>query len=232
MSQSLDATAPNEDPEPKAGRASAALGVTDAVTFAEATGASPEQMALLHAFRDLLVDWNGRMNLVGPSALAEFWGRHAYDSAQLLVLAPGAGTWADLGAGAGFPGIVLAILLKGRKGAKVHLVESMAKRCAFLRTAVEALELPATVHRARAESLSLKVDIVTARACAPVPRLLEFAWPYLSKGATGLFLKGQDVEAELAEATRYWDLKAELLPSLSSPAGRILRIERMRRVRR
>ena len=171
------------------------------------------------------------MNLVGPSALEAFWGRHAYDSAQLLPLAPGARTWADLGAGAGFPGLVLAILLKGQGGAKVHLVESMAKRCRFLDEVVGALGLPASIHHARAESLTLTVDIVTARACAPLPRLLEFAWPYLRKGATGLFLKGQDVEAELSEATTSWDFKAELLPSLSDPSGRIVRVKGLRRVR-
>jgi 16S rRNA (guanine527-N7)-methyltransferase len=189
-------------------------------------------MADLEAFRALLADWNERMNLVGPSALAEFWGRHAFDSAQLLDLAPDALTWADLGAGAGFPGIVLAVLLKGRPGARVHLVESMAKRCRFLETAVEALGLPAQVHQARAESLALEVDIVTARACAPLPRLLEFAWPWIRKRARGLFLKGQDIEVELAEATRSWDFKATLHPSRSGASGRILELERLRHVRR
>ena len=202
----------------------------DADGFAAATGADAGQMADLESFRGLLTDWNGRMNLVGPSALADFWGRHAFDSAQLLGLAPNARTWADLGAGAGFPGLVLAILLKGEPGAQVHLVESIAKRCAFLQAVVEALGLPASVHRSRAEDLSLTVDIVTARACAPLPRLLEFAWPCLRNGATGLFLKGQDVEAELAEATRYWKFQVRALPSRSGP-GTILEIGKVRRVR-
>ncbi len=206
------------------------LVVSDAESFAAATGASVAQMADLQAFRALLADWNGRMNLVGPSALEDFWGRHAFDSAQLLSVAPDARTWADLGAGAGFPGVVLAILLKGEAGAHVHLVESLAKRCAFLQAAVDALSLPATVRRARAESFSLPVDIVAARACAPLPRLLEFAWPWLRDGATGLFLKGQDVEAELAEATRYWKFEVRRLPSRSGP-GQILEIGKVRRVR-
>ena len=205
------------------------VSVSNAASFAAATGANSTQLADLEAFRSLLGEWNEKMNLVGPSALDAFWGRHAFDSAQLLPLAPQARTWADLGAGAGFPGLVLAILLKGREGAQVHLVDSMAKRCRFLSTVVERLALPAEVHNARAESLSLTVDIVTARACAPMPRLLEFARPYLRKGATGLFLKGQDVEAELAEATISWDFKAELLPSLSDPSGRIVRVRRLRR---
>jgi 16S rRNA (guanine527-N7)-methyltransferase len=202
--------------------------VTDAAGLQLAIGATPAQLEDLEAFRGLLAQWSERMNLVGPSALAEFWGRHAFDSAQLQALAPDALTWADLGAGAGFPGVVLAILLKGRPGAQVHLVESTAKRCRFLETVAADLKLPATVHQARAEALQLRVDIVTARACAPLPRLLEFAWPYLRKGARGLFLKGQDVEAELAAATRYWDLEAQLLPSRSGPTGRILDLTRVR----
>ena len=204
-------------------------GVTDAAGFQAATGASDARMADLEAFRVLLADWNQRMNLVGPSALADFWGRHAYDSAQLLALAPEALTWADLGAGAGFPGVVLAVLLKGQTGVRVQLVESVAKRCRFLEAAVEALGLPAQVRHARAEAQSIKVDIVTARACAPLPRLFEFAWPWLRKGATGLFLKGQDVEAELAEATKSWVFEADLLPSRSSPDGRIVRVRRLAR---
>ena len=205
--------------------------VVDPASFAAATGATPEQVADLERYRELLEEWSAKMNLVGPSALAEFWPRHAFDSAQLLQHAPEALTWADLGAGAGFPGLVLAILLKGRPGARVHLVESMAKRCRFLQAVVDELGLPAQVHNSRAENLSLAVDIVTARACAPMARLLEFARPWFRKGATGLFLKGQDVEAELAEATRYWDFAADLLPSQSG-SGRIVRIRRSPKERR
>ena len=197
----------------------------DAETFAEVTGATPEQMAELEAFRALLAEWNEVMNLVGPSALAEFWPRHAWDSAQLLQREPEALTWADLGAGAGFPGIVLAILLKGRDGAHVHLVESMAKRCRFLSEVVKKLDLPATVHNRRAEELTLNVDVVTARALSPMTKLLGYAQPFLKRGAKGLFLKGQDVEAELTEATKYWKFEAELSPSSSHPAGRIVQIK-------
>jgi 16S rRNA (guanine527-N7)-methyltransferase len=200
------------------------VSVTDAASFQAATDASPQQMADLEAFRALLAEWNEVMNLVGPSALAEFWPRHAWDSAQLLKLHPEALTWADLGAGAGFPGLVLAILLKGRANAHVHLVESMAKRCRFLSEVVKTLDLPATVHNRRAEELKLKVDAVTARACAPMPRLLGYAQPFLKQGAKGVFLKGQDVDAELTEATKYWKFEADLAPSLSSPNGRIVEI--------
>jgi 16S rRNA (guanine527-N7)-methyltransferase len=223
----MSAAAPRQ-PEPQAGFASPPA---DAAAFAAAVGASEAQMADMDAFLRLLTEWNGRMNLVGPSALAAFWPRHAYDSAQLLRLKPNAKVWADLGAGAGFPGLVLAILLKGTEGAKVHLVESMAKRCRFLADVAERLALPVDIHNARAEDLSIKVDIVTARACAPLPRLLGYAEPYLKRGATGLFLKGQDVVAELTEATKCWKFEAELAASSSHPDGRILEIKGLSRVR-
>lgn len=205
--------------------------VTDAASFQAATGATAEQMADLTAYLALLSEWNEKMNLVGPSALAQFWPRHAYDSAQLLNRAPAALTWADLGAGAGFPGVILAILLKGRDGAKVHLVESLAKRCRFLSEVAGVLDLPVQVHNARAESLKLKVDVVTARAVAPLPRLLGFAEPYLKAGAVGLFLKGQDAPAELEEARKAWRFDASLTQSLSSPDGQIVEIRGISRVR-
>jgi 16S rRNA (guanine527-N7)-methyltransferase len=208
-----------------------ALELFDAGAFQARVGASAAQMADMHAFRDLLIEWNGRMNLVGPSALGEFWRRHAFDSAQLCEIEPQARTWADLGAGAGFPGLVLAILTKHRPEAHVHLVESVAKRCRFLQTVVDALALPATVHNARAEDLSLRVDVVTARACAPMARLLGYAWPYLRADAVGLFLKGQDVGFELQEAARYWKFVADLIPSLSYSEGRIVRVKGVSRVR-
>ncbi len=206
--------------------------VIDAASFAVASGATPPQLADLERFRELLADWNERMNLVGPATLEVFWSRHAWDSAQLLLLAPDALTWADLGAGAGLPGVVLAILGKGRPGFHVDLVESMSKRCKFLSEAVSALDLPATVRHDRAENLDLSVDIVTARACAPLSRLLGYARPYLRRGATGLFLKGQDVVADMHEATIYWDYDAEVIPSLSDPRGRIVRVRRLGRARK
>ena len=212
-----DAKRPDPAAAPGGGR-------LDVEGFASLTGASERALADLAAYRDLLADWNQRMNLVGPATLPDFWSRHALDSAQLLPLAPGALTWADLGTGAGLPGVVLAILGRDRPGFHVHLVESMAKRCRFLESVVGQLGLPASVHNARAEDLDLAVDIVTSRACAPLVRLLGYARPYFRRGATGLFLKGQDVVAEIEEATRSWDFEVEILPSLSDDRGRILRI--------
>ena len=207
--------------------------VNDAESFARATGATPAQIADLDRFRELLADWNARMNLVGPATLEVFWNRHAWDSAQLLKLAPPeAKAWADLGAGAGLPGLVLAIMGKGQDGFHVHLVESMAKRCRFLSVVVAELDLPASVHNARAENLQLAVDIVTARACAPLTRLLGYARPYLKAGALGLFLKGQDVAAELEDAAKSWEFEADTLPSLSDPRGQIVRVRRLGRARK
>ena len=209
-----------------------ARSVTDAAGFARASGAGDAQMADRDRFRGLLTERNAVMNLVGPATLPDFWSRHAWDSAQLLRLAPQARSWADLGAGAGLPGVVLAILGKGRVGFHVDLVESMTKRCRFLGEVVEALDLPATVHNARAESLDLTVEIVTARACAPLHRLLGYARPYLQSGATGLFLKGQDVVSEMKEAARYWEYEADVVPSRSDARGRIVRVRRLGRARK
>ncbi len=204
--------------------------VFGAAEFQAATGATAAQMADLESFRTALAGWNTRMNLVGPSALAEFWLRHAYDSAQLLTLEPEALRWADLGAGAGFPGLVLAIFLKGRPGATVHLIESMAKRCRFLEEIVATIAVPAMVHHARAEDLDISVDVVAARACAPLSRLFRYAQPYLRRGAIGLFMKGQDVVAELEAATTSWKFEAELIDSLSHTDGRIVRMRKLKHV--
>ena len=197
--------------------------------FQTATGAWPERMADLATFLDRLTEANAVMNLVGPDSLPDFWNRHAFDSAQLLDLMPEARTWADLGAGAGFPGVVLAILLKGRADAHVWLIDSLQKRCRFLQAVVEELDLPATVVWGRAEEQEIKVDVVTARAVAPLEKLLGYAQPYLKRGAQGLFLKGEKAEAELQEARKVWQVDADLSVSRSDPRGRILTVRTLRR---
>ena len=208
------------------------LDPVDAAAFQRLTGCSDAQLADLTRFQALLAEWNAVMNLVGPATIGPYWNRHAWDSAQLLALAPDAKIWADLGAGAGLPGVVLAILLKDTPGAKVHLVESMAKRCRFLRVVADELALPVEIHNARAEELDLKVDVVTARACAPMVRLLGYAQPYLKRGAAGWFLKGQDVASELAEAATYWKFESDLRPSLSDPRGQIVQVKGLKSVRK
>jgi len=200
--------------------------------FSALTGATPTQIADLDLYRRMLIDGNAVMNLVGPASLPDYWRRHALDSAQLLPVIPGAVRWADLGTGAGLPGIVLAAMLKGQPNARVYLVESMAKRCRFLSEVVTALSLPAEVIHARAEVVDLKVQVVTARACAPLVRLLDFSRPYLRHGATALYLKGQDVVSELTEATIYWKFEADLYPSQSDPRGRMVRISGLKPLRK
>ncbi len=187
----------------------------------------------LSKFLIRLTAQNEVMNLVGPATLPHFWSRHALDSAQLLDRRPDARLWADLGAGAGFPGIVLAILLKhsGLPDPHVYLIDSLAKRCRFLQGLVDDLELPATVINDRAENLDLKVDVVTARAFAPFPKLFGFAERFFKNGADGWFLKGENVESELAEAGKLWRFEVDQYESLSDPRGRVVHIRRLKRAR-
>jgi 16S rRNA (guanine527-N7)-methyltransferase len=197
--------------------------------FRSLTAATPEHMAALETFLDRLTQTNAVMNLVGPDSLTDFWNRHAWDSAQLLSLAPEARRWADLGAGAGFPGLILSILLKDRPGAQVWLIDSLQKRCRFLQSVVDDLGLPATVVWGRAEQQALAVDVVTARAVAPLDKLLGYAQPYMDRGAQGLFLKGEKAELELREAARVWQVKADLSVSRSDPRGRIVTVRSLKR---
>ena len=199
--------------------------------FQALTGASDAAMADLETFAVRLAEANAVMNLVGPDTLPDIWNRHYWDSAQLLSLAPQATTWADLGAGAGFPGVVLAILLKGTPGAHVWLIDSLGKRCRFLQQVVDELRLPATVINGRAEAQALKVDVVTARAVAAMDKLLGYAQPYLQRGARGLFLKGEKAGLEVAEARRVWQFDGDLSVSRSDPRGRIVSVRSLRRVR-
>ena len=203
----------------------------DAAEFQTLTGASDAAVADLETFRQRLAEANEHMNLVGPATMPDYWSRHVLDSAQLLDHAPDALTWADLGAGAGFPGVVLAILLKGRPDAHIWLIDSLGKRCRFLQTVVDELALPATVIWGRAEEQEVAVDVVTARAVAAMDRLLGYAQPYFDGGAQGLFLKGETVETELTEAWKSWRFEAEWVPSRSDPRGRVVKVGSVRRVR-
>jgi len=198
--------------------------------FQTRRSATPAQMADLETLIARLTTANAVMNLVGPDTIPDVWNRHIFDSAQLLDLAPDAATWADLGAGAGFPGLVLAILLKDRADSHVWLVDSLGKRCRFLQDVVVALSLRATVVNGRAEDQRITVEVVTARALAPMDRLLGYAQPYLQRGAQGLFLKGEKAEAELIEARKLWQFESILSVSRSDPRGRIVSVRSLRRV--
>lgn len=196
----------------------------------EKLGVSRETFDRLVAYVALLRNWQRRINLIADSTLDDIWRRHILDSAQLLPLAaPSAQRWTDLGSGAGFPGLALAILLADRADATVTLIEANHKKAAFLIEAARICAAPAVVINKRIE-VALggndlqKCDVVTARALAPLPDLLKLASPLLMKGAQGLFLKGRDVEAELTEADKSWKTDMELLPSQTDPNGRIVRV--------
>ena len=193
---------------------------------------SQETLERLVTFRRLLAEASERMNLIGPKELELFWSRHVLDSAQLLKFAPEAKRWADLGAGAGFPGLVLASFLADSPGAAVHLVEATGKKAKFLEKVVSELALPAKVFNARIEDFRAgegPYDVVAARALAPLPRLMAYAKPILDRGAIGLFPKGANLDAELAAASDVLNggaYRADVLESLSDPRGRIVRISK------
>ena len=197
------------------------------------TPVSSETEARLDRYVGLLLEWQIKTNLVAPSTLPNLWTRHISDSLQLLTLAPSAKTWVDLGSGGGFPGVVLACALAEMPGANVHLVERNAKKAAFLREAVRITSAAATVHLAGigdiVDRIGSRVDCVTARALAPLHQLVGFAEPFVSGGAKALFLKGQDVEAELTEATKYWNIEPRLHSSRTGGHGWIVELDRIER---
>ena len=190
------------------------------------TPVSRETAVRLDRFVALLIEWQQRMNLVASSTLPYLWTRHVADSLQLLDLAPDAKIWVDFGSGAGFPGLAIACALADKPGSRVHLVESNGKKAGFLRQAVRVTGAPALVHQARienfGESFAEHTDVVTARAVAPLKVLCGQAFPLMQRGALALFPKGQDVEADLTEATKYWNIKPELIPSRTDASGRIV----------
>jgi 16S rRNA (guanine527-N7)-methyltransferase len=195
------------------------------------TPVSRETADRLDRFVDLLLTWQSRINLIAASTVPVIWTRHVADSLQLVPLAPSARIWVDLGSGGGFPGLVIACALADTPGARVHLVESSTKKAAFLREAIQVTGAPAFVHAMRIADFVKKVpetpEIVTARALAPLVELLAEAYPLLKGGAEGLFPKGQDVGAELTEATKRWSIQAALIPSRTDPNGRIVRVSRI-----
>jgi 16S rRNA (guanine527-N7)-methyltransferase len=188
------------------------------------TPVSRETQDRLDRFVSLLLDRNRTMNLIADSTVPRLWTRHVADSLQLLDLADGP-IWADLGSGGGFPGMVLACALAGTPGHAVHLIESREKKVAFLRDAVRVTGAPATIHAGRIEDITNtlpKIDVIAARALAPLPKLLDYVYPLVQKGVKALLMKGQDVAVELTQASKYWRIDAQCVPSKTDPAGRIL----------
>jgi len=216
----------------KAGQGDLAADKAEALRL---TPVSRETQQRLETFVALLLQWQQKTNLISPATIPNLWTRHVADSLQLIDLAPDAKVWVDFGAGGGFPAIPVACALAERPGAQVHLVESNGKKAAFLREAIRATGVPAVVHQKRIEdcgdSFGDKVDVVSARALAPLKILCDQAFPLIARGAVGLFPKGQDVAAELTEAAKYWRIEAETVPSRTSPEGCIVVVKGLLRLK-
>jgi 16S rRNA (guanine527-N7)-methyltransferase len=182
----------------------------------------------LAIFVELLDRWRQKTNLISNSTFATVWTRHIADSAQLSALAPDAKRWVDMGSGAGFPGLVIAIQLAGVPGALVHCIESDGRKCAFLREAVRATGAAAAIHPQRVEAIEPKslgtVDAVTARAFAPLPLTLELARPWMGRGAIAVFPRGESAKDQIAALPEAWAYAIETLQSVVNPKAAILRI--------
>jgi 16S rRNA (guanine527-N7)-methyltransferase len=199
--------------------------------FAKASKASPDILADYSRWGELLIKWNARINLVAPSTLADYWRRHAYDSWQVIPhITNETERLIDLGSGAGFPGLAAAIEMKSRGKGHVWLVESAGKKVNFMRTVIRDLSLPATVLSERAEHLSLEpFDCITARAFAPLPRLLTYAHSFWGPQSYGLFLKGQSLADEVSAAQDQWDFSYKTSPSVSDETGVLLEVTQLKR---
>ncbi len=198
--------------------------------FAAQFDVSRETLARLLAYQALLGKWQQSINLVGPATLPQFWSRHAADSAQLLRLAaPDQRIWLDLGSGGGFPGLIIAILLVGR-GGYVHLFESDHRKAGFLRTVIRETGAPATVYAMRIESAAahaavsaVGIQVISARALAPLPKLLGYVVPFFNSSTIALLHKGRGWQEELTQAQQYWKLQVQDFESVTDPSARILK---------
>lgn len=197
--------------------------------FKTKSGVSRETFDRLKLYAALLVKWQTKINLVGSDTLPDLWARHFLDSAQLFPLIPTtAKRMADLGSGAGFPGLVLAVM----GATDVHLVESDARKCAFLREAARITGTQVTIHNKRIEQIApLMADVVTARALAPLEKLLDWASPHLAEDGECLFLKGRGADDELTATAKEWKISLRRIPSVTDPAGLVLQLREVCRGR-
>jgi 16S rRNA (guanine527-N7)-methyltransferase len=196
---------------------------------------SRETYARLEIIVRELERWQPRINLIAPATLPEIWTRHVADSLQLWPLAGHARRWIDLGSGGGFPGLPVAALLAEVPGGEMTLVESNGKKCAFLREAARLAGLPVRVVQSRIEALPTEilngdVDVVSARALAPLPQLLALAAPLIRSDVMALFPKGEDVDDELRDALRGWQFRYDLIDSRTASGARIIRLSNLARV--
>lgn len=189
-------------------------------------GVSRETIERFEAYQAILTKWAPRINLVGASTLASFWDRHILDSAQILPLArPEARTFVDFGSGAGFPGLVLAALVHHKDGAQVTLIEASTKRCGFLREAARAMQVHAEIINDKLEHVAPRpVDVITARAFTALDRLLAYGEKWQGPQTQALFPKGEEVSAELQQASTNWLFKSTIHPSASDARGCIVEI--------
>jgi len=202
----------------------------DFAAFQTAFDVSRETMVRFLTFEALLRKWQAKINLVGPATLNEFWGRHAADSLQLAGLAPdGAQTWIDLGSGAGFPGLIIAF--SNRFQGTVYLVESDKRKASFLQAALREVPARAVVINKRIEDVTShdvgSVDVVSARALAPMPKLLSLSAGFFHGHTVGLFPKGQNWDRELVEAAQKWVLSYDLHQSVTNPDARIIKLTQL-----
>ncbi len=210
--------------------------------FQRAFGASRETIAKFETYVRLLVQWQKAVQLVSPATLESIWHRHIADSAQLVRIAPaGVGTWLDLGSGAGFPGLVMAILMsegfpndRPRSDApRFILLESDTRKAAFLREVARQVGVPVEILGTRIELPSTqarvgKVDVISARALAPLDRLLGLACPFWQDTTLGIFLKGRDAEKDIEQARLIWSFRAELRASVTDAAGNIVCVRELK----
>ena len=196
--------------------------------FQTTTGVSRETLDRCKVFVNLLLDWNQRINLIGRSTEDDVWHRHMLDSAQLMDHLPeNTNTLVDLGSGAGFPGLVLALLGVPH----VHLIESTGKKATFLRTVAAETGLPLTVHNARIEDIKpFPADVVTARALAPLDKLIGYGQRFSGPRTCHIYLKGLHVEDELTNAHKIWKMQVDRTPSTTDPRGSVLCAREVSRV--
>jgi len=204
--------------------------IRGAEDFERELGVSRETVERLQRYAELLARWQKVVNLVAPGTLPEIWHRHFADCAQVVPLAPFEGHWIDLGSGGGFPGLVIGVLMGDRLlagSARLTLVEADQRKAAFLREAARTLGVPVDILSMRIEDCPTQVnvprgDVITARAVAPLARLLELAAPLSAPGATMVFLKGRSAGTELVEASGKWRFQSRLVESITDPEGRIV----------
>ena len=220
--------------EPQPSRADQ-IRIRNSDEFARAFDVSRETVERLEIYAHCLRHWQKAINLVSPTTIDDMWHRHFADSAQVLVYATDSYSWADLGSGAGFPGMVIAILNHDNSEKSVQLIESNGKKCAFLRHVARETGAAVEIIEARIETLTKKptlapVDCVTARALAPLGKLLNYAAPLFAENTKALFLKGRETTREIEEACKHWSFRFELHPSRTDPDGQIVEIRKLKAV--